>query len=87
MYRALGEETSARRHEDEAAALRERIMKHLWNGRFFRHFLPLDPADYGVDETEQMSLSNAYALNRNILAFDERLQIINAFRALRNKYG
>lgn len=87
MYRALGEETSARRHEDEAAALRERIMKHLWNGRFFRHFLPLDPADYGVDEAEQMSLSNAYALNRNILAFDERLQIINAYRAMRNKYG
>lgn len=87
MYRALGEEASARRHEDEAAALRERIMKHLWNGRFFRHFLPLDPADYGVDEAEQMSLSNAYALNRNILAFDERLQIINAYRAMRNKYG
>ena len=86
LYRALGDEASAARHEEEAAALKERIMKHLWNGRFFRHFLPLTAVDYGVDETWQMSLSNAYALNRGILSFDERLSVINAYRAMRDKY-
>ena len=86
LYRALGDEASATRHEEEATALKERIMKHLWNGRFFRHFLPLTAVDYGVDETWQMSLSNAYALNRGILSFDERLSVINAYRALRDKY-
>ena len=86
LYRALGDESSAARHEDEAAALKERIMKHLWNGRFFRHFLPLTDVDYGVDETWQMSLSNAYALNRGILSMDERLSVIASYRAMRDKY-
>jgi len=87
MYRVLGNESAAVRHEEEAAALRERIMKHLWNGRFFRHFLALDPVDYGVDETYQMSLSNSYALNRGILNFDERLAVIDSYRGMRKKYG
>ena len=87
MLRFFGEESSARRHEEEAAALRERIMKNLWNGRFFRHFLPLTPVDYGVDEAEQMSLSNAYALNRGILTLEERRSVINAYRAMRERYG
>ncbi len=86
MYRVLDDESSAIRHEEEAAALRERIMKHLWNGSFFRHFLPLDNVNYGVDETRQMSLSNAYALNRGILTFDERLRVIDSYRAMREKY-
>ena len=86
LYRVLGDESSAARHEEEATALKERIMKHLWNGRFFRHFLPLTDVDYGVDETWQMSLSNAYALNRGILSMDERLSVIAAYRAMRDKY-
>ena len=69
MHRALGEETPARRYEDEAAALRERINRHLWTGNFYRHFLPLDPVDYGIDERRQMSLSNAYALHRGNARF------------------
>ena len=87
LYRALGDETSAKRHEDEAASLKERIMKHLWNGVFFRHFLPLTPVNYGVDEEFQMSLSNAYALNRGILSYEERLSVLNAYRAMRDKNG
>ena len=86
LYRYLGDESAAVRHEEEAAGLRERIMKYLWNGRFFRHFLPLTPVDYGVDETWQMSLSNAYALNRNILTFEERRRVIDSYRAMREKY-
>ena len=86
LYRALGDEASAQRHEAEAFALKERIMRHLWNGVFFRYFLPLTNVDYGVDEKYQMSLSNAYALNRGILSFDERLSVLNAYRAMRDKY-
>ena len=86
LYRYLGDEASAVRHEEEAAALRERIMKYLWNGDFFRHFLPLDPVNYGVDEERQMSLSNAYALNREILDFDQKRRVIASYRAMREKY-
>ena len=86
LYRYLGDEASAVRHEEEAAALRERIMKYLWNGDFFRHFLPLDSVNYGVDEERQMSLSNAYALNREILDFDQKRRVIASYRAMREKY-
>lgn len=85
-YRYFGEEAKAAQHDDEAEILRERIMKLLWNGQFFRHFLMLDPADYGVDETYQLSLSNSYALNRDILTLDERRTVIGAYRACRKKY-
>ena len=87
IYRYFGKEADAERHEQQASALRERIMKHLWNGKFFRHFLMLDPADYGVDETWQLSLSNAYALNRDILDLEQRRSVIAAYQACRKKYG
>ncbi|MBR0459025.1 MAG: hypothetical protein IJJ26_07295 [Victivallales bacterium] len=86
IYHYFQEEEKAERHHREAVALRERIMKHLWNGKFFRHFLMLDAADYGVDETWQLSLSNAYALNRDILTLPEKLSILEAYRACREKY-
>lgn len=86
MYRYFGNDSAALRHEEEAAALRERIMAHLWTGDFFRHFLPLDKTDYGVDEARQMSLSNVYALNRNILTFEEKRRVIASYRAMREKY-
>ena len=87
MYRYFGRKADAERHEKQAASLRERIMKHLWNGKFFRHFLMLDHADYGVDETWQLSLSNSYALNRGILNLEQRKSVINAYQECRKKYG
>ena len=86
MYQIIGNDTLAEQHKNEAAALRQRIMKHLWNGRFFSHFLPLTPVDYGVDEKYQLSLSNSYALNRNILTLSEKLSVIETYRSLREKY-
>jgi hypothetical protein len=49
-----------------------RLNELSWNGRFFTHFVPEDPAftPAGVDAAAQLSLSNAYALNRGVL--DER---------------
>lgn len=86
LYRYLGDEASAARHEEEAENLKQQIMNHLWNGKFFRHFLMLDPADYGVDETWQLSLSNSYALNRDILSLAQKKSILAAYRACREKY-
>ena len=87
MYRYFGQNSKAEQYAEQAAGLRERIMKHLWNGKFFRHFLMLDPADYGVDETWQLSLSNSYALNREILDLEQRRSVIAAYQACRKKYG
>lgn len=87
IYDYFGDTAAAARHREEAAALRERIMKYLWNGNFFRHFLMIDEADYGLDETYQLSLSNSYALNRELLTLEERRKIINTYRNLRKKYN
>jgi len=87
MYRRIGNEADAARWEQSAAALKERINRHLWNGRFYKHFLRLDNTDYGIDETWQLSLSNAYDLNRGTADFAMSRSILNEYRALRQKFG
>ena len=55
-------------------------MKHLWNGSFFAHQLPVDgnpPLD--GNEANRLSLSDSYALNRGILSGDECRAVIDAF--------
>lgn len=87
MYRQTGDADSADRWENEAAELRERINRHLWNGRFYKHFLRLDDADYGVDEAWQLSLSNASDINRGTADAGMARSIIAEYRSLRQKYG
>lgn len=87
MYRRVGQKKDAARWEQEAVALRERINRHLWNGRFYKHFLRLDNTDYGVDETWQLSLSNASDINRGTVDFDMARSIINEYRSMRSKFG
>ncbi len=67
-----GDPTRAQGWRDQAQAIMQRLTKLSWNGRFFTHFVPEDPAfqPSGVDAAQQLSLSNAYALNRGVL--DER---------------
>lgn len=87
MHRRLGQEAAAAEWETEAAALRERINRHLWNGRFYKHFVRLDDTDYGVDETWQLSLSNASDINRGTVDFEMARSIINEYRGMREKFG
>lgn len=87
MYRQVGDEKKAEYWEVEAEALKKRINKHLWNGRFYKHFIRLDDTDYGVDETWQLSLSNASNINRGTVDFDMARSIINEYRSMRTKFG
>lgn len=67
MYGTLGDTAASERWASEAEALRRRINEVAWNGSFYTHMVPLTPFDLpGVDEAAQLSLSNAYALNRDI---------------------
>jgi hypothetical protein len=67
MHGALGDTAAAERWEREGVSLRGRINKLAWNGRFYTHMVFLEPFDVpGVDEAEQLSLSNAFNLNRDI---------------------
>lgn len=77
----LGRSAKAAAWRSRAAKLRENIMKHLWNGRFFIHQLPVRGAVALDDkERERLSLSDAYALNRGILSEAESQSVIDAFR-------
>ena len=50
----------------------------------YRHFVPLSPTDVpGVDVTQQLSLSNAYALNRDVLNAEQATSILNAYQQRR----
>jgi hypothetical protein len=57
----------------ERRVLADQILQRLsalsWNGNFFSHHVKLVPYDVpGVDEAQQLSLSNAIALNRGVLS-------------------
>lgn len=67
--------------------IQNRIDKLAWNGQFYQHHIPEDPEikrDLGVDESKQVSLSNAYSLNRNI-SHDKAVQIIQTYQRLRDE--
>jgi hypothetical protein len=87
MYRQVGQLADADHWDHEADGLKERINQHLWNGRFYKHFLRLDNADYGVDETWQLSLSNASDINRGTVDIVMAQSIINEYRGMRQKFG
>ncbi len=68
-----------------AADLEERLNRVSWNGNFYTHWVPEDPdfhPDLGVDMSSQVSLSNAYTLNRGITQQQAR-GIIQSYEAIR----
>ncbi len=79
----FGNGEKARRWRSRAGELRANAMKHLWNGRFFRHQLPLNCPPQDAHENERLSMSDAYALNRGMLSMDECRSIIAEYKARR----
>lgn len=79
----FGNLEKARSWRARAATLRTSIMKHLWNGRFFCHQLPLNCPPQDTNEWNRLSMSDAYALNRGVLSPAECRAVIDAYRARR----
>ncbi len=76
----VGDAALAEQWRDAAAGIMERLNALSWNGRFYTHFVPLEPFDTpGVDEAEQLSLSNAYALNRGVLRRSQGRAIVQEY--------
>ncbi|NTV64339.1 MAG: hypothetical protein HGA65_12490, partial [Oscillochloris sp.] len=72
MERQVGDRARGDSYDQQAYEIIDRLNKLSWNGHFFTHFVPEDSnfQPSGVDASQQISLSNAYALNRGTL--DER---------------
>lgn len=89
----LAEMLVAAGRADEAPAwrlrgsdIRKRLYRLSWNGRFFTHHVAEEPKparDFGVDESAQVSLSNAYSVNRNI-DHDKVVAIVRTYMGIRD---
>ena len=66
-----------------AAALKANMFKHLWNGTFFYHQLPLNCEPLDAHEKDRLSLSMAYALNRGIFSTEQMRGVVAEYKARR----
>ena len=84
LNRRLGNEEKAEKWEERAGVLKDSIFKHLWNGRFFIHQLHL--GHNGIDdlESERLSLSNSYDMNRGLTSTEQSRSIIEEYIKRRN---
>ncbi len=88
MLRAAGREDEAPEFEQLTDDLLGRLERVAWNGEFYTHMIPENPdaeRDLGDTPTDrQVTISNAYALNRGI-GQDKCAAIINAYRKIRGE--
>jgi hypothetical protein len=88
VQRRLGQTDRAEHWEAFAAALRQRLNAVAWNGNFYTHFVKLTPVDIpGLDETRQLSFSNAMNINRGVTSHQQAVAILEEYRARKAKTG
>jgi hypothetical protein len=77
MEQQAGLWESAWYRRDQAAKIIAPRNTLSWNGSFYTHHVKLVPYDVpGVDEASQLSLSNALALNRDVLTVEQGRAIL-----------
>ncbi len=85
MLEVAGRDREANQIRSLERDLRKRTDELAWNGSFFTHHIPEDPSlrrDLGVDQSTQISLSNAYSLNRGI-THEQAAAIIRSYQEIR----
>ena len=85
--RRFGNGEKAAYWEAKAEKLKAAIFAKLWNGKFFRHVIPLNCEPLDGFEDERLSLSNAYALNRGIFTQEQAESVIESFIARGKQAG
>jgi len=88
MLRFSGREEEAIRISALGKEIRARNDSLCWNGDFFTHWIPEDPSyvyDFGeTDLAAQVTLSNAYALNKRI-SHGQCVKIIQSYQSIREQ--
>jgi hypothetical protein len=87
MLDHAGRHGEAEIYRQRADQMQTRLDQVSWNGRFFTHHVPEQAGlirDLGVDESTQLSLSNAYSLNRGISA-EQAANIVRAYQQVRDQ--
>jgi hypothetical protein len=72
--------------ESRAARLRDSLNRNCWNGRFYTHFVKLATVDIpGVDEANQLSLSNPMDVNRGVTSHAQAASILQEYQQRRDE--
>jgi len=80
LYAYFNNRSRAEYWEKLAVDLKTQVNKACWNGRFYTHFVKIDPVEIpGVDEGGQLSLSNPMDINRGISSHDQAVAIIQEY--------
>ena len=85
MLERAGRPREADRFRERGRDVRERLDRVAWLGTHFRHWVPEDETvvrDLGVNEREQVSLSNTYSLNRGI-RHEQAAAILRTYQGIR----
>ena len=85
MLREAERGTEAPEFEQLADGVEARLNALSWNGEFYTHWIAENPGykpEMGVDMARQVSLSNAYALNRGI-AHQRCVSILKTYQRIR----
>lgn len=81
LYAYFGNKKKALRWKRTAEELRRRTNKVCFNGRFYTHHVHLVPVKIeGVDEGEQLSLSNPMDINRGLATHAMAAEIIKEYQ-------
>jgi hypothetical protein len=87
MLKEAGRESETAEYLQLANRMEKRLNELAWNGEFFTHWIPEDRSlklDLGVDINRQVSLSNAYSLNRGI-SHEQSVGIIKTYQRIRRE--
>ncbi len=76
----IGDPNLAQLWRDISASITGNLNELAWNGRFFQHHVPFTEVELpGVDAERQLSLSNAFALNRGTLTPEQGQAILTEY--------
>ncbi len=88
MLEYAGRTEEAKKYKQLGEDLLERLNKIAWNGEFYTHHVPEDPSyvrDFGNTPVDiQVTISNAYAINRRI-GHEKAKAIIETYQRIRKE--
>ncbi|MBT4136537.1 MAG: hypothetical protein HOE48_01420 [Candidatus Latescibacteria bacterium] len=88
LYAHLGQDEKASHWKNQAQGIKERANALCWNGRFYTHRIPLDDFRIqGVDENEQLTLSNPMAINRGLSTHDMAVAMLKEYQHRKKTTG
>ncbi len=87
LHLRFGDREAAEMWAERAGALLANLNRICWNGRFYTHFVKLTPVNIsGVEEAQQLSLSNPMAVNRGAADLGQAAAILEEYQE-RGKTG